>query len=173
MPPTDPQNPAPEPPSIEELARRYLDLWQDQWAAVSTDPEMADAMARLLQAMGQGAMMMAPFLPQAPGTPPMGGMSMPGGFGFPFAQGFAQPFANPFAFGFPSPATPGDRHAHSQPSPPPAGAAPAGAAPGGEPERAADLARRLALLEERLAALAPGPGGTGGEPPPRPRRRRP
>ena len=33
-----------DPPEIEELARRYLDLWQEQWSAMASDPESAQAM---------------------------------------------------------------------------------------------------------------------------------
>ncbi|MBK3778583.1 hypothetical protein GAY31_31640, partial [Azospirillum brasilense] len=49
-------------PSLETLAQRYLDLWQEQWAACAADPEMADAAARLFQMMAQGAAAMAPFV---------------------------------------------------------------------------------------------------------------
>src|SRR5262245_55909636 len=49
-----------EPPDLDTLARRYLDLWQEQVAAMAADPEMSDLMGRLLQAMtaGPGAAMM-------------------------------------------------------------------------------------------------------------------
>jgi hypothetical protein len=43
-----------EPPDLETLARRYLDLWQEQVAAMAADPEMSDLMARLMQAMMAG-----------------------------------------------------------------------------------------------------------------------
>ena len=33
-------------PDPNELARRFLDLWQDQVQAMATDPEMADAVRR-------------------------------------------------------------------------------------------------------------------------------
>ena len=72
----DPSQPEPpsDPPSYESLARRYLDLWQDQWTAGAADPEMADMMARLFQMMGQGmAAAPFPFGPAGFGS---------GGFGF-------------------------------------------------------------------------------------------
>jgi len=49
-----------EPPDLETLARRYLDLWQEQVAAMAADPEMSELMGRLMQAMtaGPGAAMM-------------------------------------------------------------------------------------------------------------------
>ena len=40
---------------IDELARRYLDLWQDQMAAFAADPEVAETMNRLAAAAGASA----------------------------------------------------------------------------------------------------------------------
>jgi hypothetical protein len=37
-----------EPPEIEELARRYVALWQDQLVASAHDPILADQIARAL-----------------------------------------------------------------------------------------------------------------------------
>ena len=37
---------------LDELARRYLDLWQDQMSALAADPAYAEALGRLLGAMG-------------------------------------------------------------------------------------------------------------------------
>lgn len=42
-------------PALEELARRYLDLWQDQWSALAADPAMADMVARSFAMMGPAA----------------------------------------------------------------------------------------------------------------------
>src|SRR3954469_15247825 len=50
-----------DPPTLESLARRYLDLWQDQWSALAVDPDVAENFARLFQIMGQGVAAMAPF----------------------------------------------------------------------------------------------------------------
>ena len=36
-----------EPPDIKELAKRYLDLWQDHVSGLSEDPEWMTAMTRL------------------------------------------------------------------------------------------------------------------------------
>ena len=36
-----------EPPEIEELAKRYLDLWQDHVSGLSNNPEWMAAMTRL------------------------------------------------------------------------------------------------------------------------------
>ena len=71
--PSDPS--AADPPSYETLARRYLDLWQDQWTACAADPEMADMMTRMFQMMGQGA---GPFGFGQAGFGAFGGGSMPG-----------------------------------------------------------------------------------------------
>jgi hypothetical protein len=37
---------------LDELARRYLDLWQDQMTALANDPEMAEATEQMLRLMG-------------------------------------------------------------------------------------------------------------------------
>lgn len=39
---------------LESLAKSYLDLWQDQFAAIAADPANAEAMARLFGAMAAG-----------------------------------------------------------------------------------------------------------------------
>jgi len=36
-----------EPPDLASLAKRYLDLWQEQLTAMAADPELAESMARL------------------------------------------------------------------------------------------------------------------------------
>ncbi len=38
--------------NLDELARRYLELWQDQMSALAADPEFAEALSRLFNAMG-------------------------------------------------------------------------------------------------------------------------
>jgi hypothetical protein len=55
-----------EPPDLDTLARRYIDLWQEQVAAMAADPEMSELMGRLIQAMtaGPGAMMPWGFPPK-------------------------------------------------------------------------------------------------------------
>ncbi len=43
-------------PEWDDLAKRYVDLWQQHIAALSADPGLADEFARLMQGMaGQGA----------------------------------------------------------------------------------------------------------------------
>ena len=36
-----------EPPDLASLAKRYLDLWQEQLTAMAADPDLAESMARL------------------------------------------------------------------------------------------------------------------------------
>jgi hypothetical protein len=46
-------------PDLATLAKRFLDLWQDQMTALAGDPELADNIARFLKAMPSGT----PFWP--------------------------------------------------------------------------------------------------------------
>ena len=39
-------------PDLENLARRFLDLWQDQLAAMASDPEAAESLNRLMALAG-------------------------------------------------------------------------------------------------------------------------
>lgn len=43
------------PPDFSSLARRYLDLWQEQVAAMANEPALAEALARGIAAMTEGA----------------------------------------------------------------------------------------------------------------------
>jgi hypothetical protein len=38
--------------NLDELARRYVELWQDQVSALAADPEFAEALGRLFNSMG-------------------------------------------------------------------------------------------------------------------------
>jgi hypothetical protein len=42
-----------EGPDLASLARRYLDLWESQLAALAGDPAIAEQMTRLLKALGE------------------------------------------------------------------------------------------------------------------------
>ena len=48
-----------DPPELDDLARRYLDLWQDQLAGLAADDEVAEVMARTLELMTTGAAALA------------------------------------------------------------------------------------------------------------------
>lgn len=39
-------------PDLDALARRYVELWQDHLAATAADPEISDALARMIAAGG-------------------------------------------------------------------------------------------------------------------------
>ena len=54
-----------EPPNLEALARRYLDLWQDQATALAGDAELARQIGQWLSMMQAG--MVHGF--QSPNTP--------------------------------------------------------------------------------------------------------
>ncbi|MEM6903364.1 MAG: hypothetical protein AAF556_09035 [Pseudomonadota bacterium] len=179
---TDP-NSAPE---FDELARQYLDLWQDQWTALATDPMVAEAMARGFQMMGPSAAAFANFanllssanLYAAPNT----GFGGATGDMYGQDQGLGQaPYPGKQAGPVPNPGMPGY---NASPSAEPkndnnepdatnqSGARPDAAAPGAASAAAAhaggdgDMAQlfnRLASLEQRLADLASaleGPGGS-------------
>ena len=60
-----------QPPDIEALARRYLDLWQDQASALAGDAELARQLGRWLTLMQSGmahAFQTAAATTSAPGT---------------------------------------------------------------------------------------------------------
>lgn len=132
----------PEPPELEALARRWLDLWQDHWAATAADPHAAAEMARLFRMM---AGPLAPFA-AAWGTPWSGA---PG----PTPPGTGAPGADPssamdlWARAMAG-AAGGDAASAEAP-----GAAPAAAPPGDGAGGLAELADRLAAVERRIGQL--------------------
>ncbi|MBB6254725.1 hypothetical protein FHS74_005315 [Nitrospirillum iridis] len=175
--PADAAAPPPgDPPSLDTLARRYLDLWQDQWAAVAADPDMTGAFARLVRALGQTAWPSGnPFAAGTGGTTASG--VNPG-----VAAWMGAPFFSPATFpwgpyantqtstGGGAPATgPG---ADTAPETPP-GSPAAGDPPDGGDGRLAELAGRIAALERQLADLAQGIGTQAQPTARRPRGRRP
>ncbi|MFV3131980.1 hypothetical protein [Niveispirillum sp. KHB5.9] len=136
-----------EPPAMEDLARRYLDLWQDQWAAVCADPSVADSMARTMTAFGQTALTINGMLEQTLGS-----------------AAAANPWAEMMKSLWPLAAAAKGTQAHDErPNAPGTpgtqaaapGAAPAGPASGDGDGDIAELAGRIAALERELAALAP------------------
>ncbi|CAA7624063.1 conserved hypothetical protein [Candidatus Terasakiella magnetica] len=134
------------PPDFKALARRYLDLWQDQVAAVATDPALAEAVARGVAMMTQSAAAVA----QATGlkcgaTAPVGG----------------KPEADERK-------TPSSTDGQPQ-----AGAQTPAAASDDARLNHDELARRIGALEERIAVLEAALGGSGGKAAAKPRRKRP
>lgn len=172
-------------PDLEELARRFFDLWQEQVTALATDREVAEATERWLQAMGAAA---APAQGMPGGAPApwlawpaamMAAMNAAGHAGVPGAAqawggdgrtagGFP---AGPFAAAGASP-NPGDGAGSGAAS----GAAAGSAASAGAPDDGAgdvdELRQRLAALEERIAALEAKPGRGRGASQGRSRKRR-
>ncbi len=64
-------------PDLDALARRYLDLWQEQMTGMATDPKAMDIMARTMELMNAGAASFAAMAPSprrpddaAPDAPP-------------------------------------------------------------------------------------------------------
>jgi hypothetical protein len=121
-------------PDIEQLARRYLDLWQEQAAALINDPALAEAMGRTYALMSKGA---AAFF-TASGSPE-------GHNG----EGKADSADVRAATG-------------QKPAISPAGAASLAAASGCPGLEPADLATRVAALEERILRLEAALAGIGG-----------
>ncbi|WP_245838275.1 hypothetical protein [Niveispirillum lacus] len=159
-----------EPPAMEDLAKRYLDLWQDQWAAVCADPTVADSMARTMTAFGQTALTINGMLEQTLGS-----------------AAAVNPWADLMTSLWPMPAAAKGAETDDQRQDKAGTAGPETAAPGATPLRPAsgdgdgdlaELAGRIAALERELATLAPDGEGDGGKPAPGPapaarRRRRP
>jgi hypothetical protein len=139
-----------EPPNLDELAKRYLDLWQDQIAAVSADPEVARTLGRYAQ------------LWATLGPAGFAGIWAAAAEGLKGAGAGANVMADgPFAEFF--------KHAAGSAAD---RTAPAGAARGDRGDELAELRRRLAVLEERVArsgapagaGVAPEPARTGAKP---------
>ena len=121
-----------EPPDLQNLAKQYLDLWQDQLGGVSKDPQTAEIMAQTMELMNAGA--------QAFAT--MAAAAQSGGNTGDNDQGDSD--GNP---------PPHDSSGTGT------GARPAGAPSGAADPDLAKLARRLERIEERLDLLEAAPGG--------------
>ncbi|CCG42875.1 conserved hypothetical protein [Magnetospirillum molischianum DSM 120] len=136
-------------PDAATLARRYLDLWQQQVAALSSDPAMAEAVARGVAMMTSCATAMV----EAAG---LGGTTTnPNNDKARTDESAASPTSQPGSV-----TRPQDR-------PAPVAAPPAD--PSCDPVR---LALRLAALEERVVVLEAAFGRTGERSEGKPRRRR-
>jgi hypothetical protein len=139
-------------PDLDELAERYLDLWQDQMSALASDPEFAEVMNRLL-ASSAAAM---PDLAAAWAAWPAMMAGLGAGKRTEDGKDAEQTDGGPGAA--PTGRKGGARAAKGAPR-----AEAAAAAPGDRRADLVELARRLAALEDRVAALESGPGqGRGG-----------
>jgi hypothetical protein len=131
-------------PDLAALARRYVDLWQDQLTAMAADPALAESTARLLAALVPA------------GWPPPGTQDDDAGS---FFRG-------------PVPGTTKPQPAKAQHANAKTGSAAAGAASDQRDRRLDELARSLAALEKRLAALETGIRPRRRNAQPRPRKRK-
>jgi hypothetical protein len=149
--------PGSEPDELERLAEDWIALWQSEVAALAADRELAEAWAGWATATAgwwRGAMAARP-----PAMPmPLPTMPMPG---WPF---------------WPPAGMPGAAHdrpdAAARPAPPAPAPEPRHDAGHGGADDAAALRRRVEQLEQRLADLEGGAGGSGTDRR-RPRRRAP
>jgi hypothetical protein len=143
------------PPTVEDLARRIMDLWQEQMAAIAADPDLMRQMARMMAA--------SPFPAMMQGV--VAGMVAASGSHGPGAAG-----ANPYEWW--KGADGQTRQSGPAPAAAPTGAAPA--APASEPGGGdlAELRRNLAGLEARLRQLGDQPGKPAARPAAKPRRTR-
>lgn len=130
-------------PDLEALARRYLDLWQEQMAAMANDPAVVEALSRTFALMTQGAAAFAHGADNAARTPA----------GAASADGDSS-HANPDGPASFSPAEqPGVARPHDRSGRPKAGTASTGAASGNPGMDVSDLLRRIDALERRVAEL--------------------
>jgi hypothetical protein len=134
----------PKPPDLDALAKRYLDLWQEQLGGITEDREASEVMARAVELMNAGAATFAAMAAAADRSPSP----------FPNAD---PPPARDTTGADDDAAKPDHRRARSGLAGPKAAAA----ARGGADDDVAELARRLARLEKRLAALEAGPKKRG------------
>lgn len=129
-------------PDIDQMAKHFADLWNDQWRQIMTHPDTASNLMKFADMMGpsqqMAQQMMSRFF-----TPETQGASRQKNFGFP--QPFAQPFAQQAA---PQPAP--------QPTSQPAPAAPAAPSVGPEAFAAAfgALSRQLDEFAGCLISLS-------------------
>ncbi len=144
-------------PDLNELAERYLDLWQDQMSALASDPEFAEVMNRLL-ASSTAAM---PDLAAAWTAWPAMMAELGAGGQTKDGKGGEQTEAAP---GVP----PSGRKGAGRGGKSPSRSEAAAVASGDRGTDMVELARRLAALEDRVAALESiprkGRGGARGGP---------
>jgi len=147
-----------EIPDLETLARRYLDLWQDQWAAWAADPEMAENLSRLFQLTGQAFASMMPFGRYPGASTTAGGSAQPLCVMVPncpfalAAAGFAHPGSNVGGADVTTERTETNAADASAAT----GATSARPASHSGAEYVAQLLSRIAYLEKRVVALEAG-----------------
>ena len=140
---------------LEDLARRFQDLWREQMAATAADPEFMEMMGKWMGAFTAG--MQPPTMPG--GIPGQPGMS-------PMDPAAWMAVLQAAMTGATAKGAAGERGAAK------AGAAPAAAASGAGDVAGDQLERRLADLEQRVARLEAGAGEKGDGPAKGTRRRK-
>ena len=136
-----------DPPDLQTLAGRYLDLWQEQLGAMARDPAVSDALARSFSLMTQG------LAEAAQGARPADDPAAGGEH----ARTRPPPEANPDGAtrepGVGSASDSGTGTGHT------AGPAAAGPASGDSGPADDELAARIERLEQRVALLEAALGG--------------
>src|SRR5579859_6149625 len=151
-----------EPPDLSQLAKRYVALWQDYMTATASDPELADTLARLIAGMGAT---MSPWLrawSRVVGETAAASARSTGDGRSAEGSGHEPPPAA-------ARGSAGEQATRGEAA---SRAAPVAVASHGRDLELAGLGRRLAAIEERLAALESSPGGRRPGPRSTARRRR-
>jgi hypothetical protein len=131
-------------PELDELARRLLDLWQDQLTAVAANPDLAAQAARLMAAMPLPGMWLSQ----------LGQMGQAGGSGDDLTKAWTRMTQNWMAQDWSKGMSHGSTDGASEKRDSSTGATTAAATSeprGGDLD---ELGRRLAGIEQRLAELA-------------------
>ena len=147
---------------LEDLARRFQDLWRDQMAATAADPEFMEMMGKWMAAFGPGA---GPAKAAPPGMFPGMSATGPAGAMDPAAWMAAMQAAM-------AGAARKDEADDARKGAPPAGATAAADASGAGDVAGDGFERRLAALEQRMDRLEAALGGAGGGTAKRTRRRK-
>ena len=132
-------------PEMQDLARRYLDLWQDQMTALASDNEFVAAWRKMAEAMGAGQAFAQMGQPGAGADPTQLFRSMMAGAAAPQKETGDEPSQS-------GPETERESATDSK-----TGAPASAAASDGGGDDLELIARRLALLEERVAKLESKP----------------
>ncbi|GAB4357710.1 MAG: hypothetical protein Kow00114_09470 [Kiloniellaceae bacterium] len=128
---------------LEELARRYVDLWQDQMTSLASDPEFAESLQKVMATMGVAA-----------GGLPALWAAWPAAMGTVMAAARTGQESGREIHGEPA----GGKRDNGGSGAAAAGPAAAAAAPDGGGADLGVLQERLAALEQRVASLEGGLG---------------
>lgn len=135
------------PEDLQDLARRYVDLWQDQMTALASDPDFAESLQKVLTSMGVAASGLPALWTAWPAA-----MSSMMAAAQPDLQAAARAGAGPVGEREDDGESAGKRKADGQTGAT-AGAPASAAAPHGGGTDLGVLEERLAALEQRLLAL--------------------